>query len=297
MPATTTVNRYDPVTGALRLSYVTDGENVYSRTAYDVDDTHSWQSYTINTDYWGAGQAVTSSIVALLDDGGSVTTRYSHFGALANYPIRYLETWTKRDSAGQVLFVEENWEQEIGRGVYSDIRNKVMVYDAGTGALTYQSIARYDGPRESTVFDLASGNRDYVVTEAAGGRVKAEDYDPATGLLDYVITRDASGWRLAEDHDAQGRLAYAIETFADGRQVARDYDPATGLLDYVITTDGQGGLLAEDYDAAGRLDYVIQRSADGRLVATDYDLEGQHPWQVYTITYNAAGQIESAIGI
>ncbi|ONG48978.1 hypothetical protein BKE38_21335 [Pseudoroseomonas deserti] len=298
----TTVNRYDPVTGELRSSYVTDMDEwgfgrIYSRTTYDVDQAHAWRSYTINTDYWGEGTSTTSSIVAVMDDGGTMTTAYSYWGALANHPTRFLEKWTRTDAEGHVVLVVENWEERTGRYDTSDISKKIKLYEPGSADPYYVATQYFDGRDESITSDKGNGNKDYVLNTWSDGRLKAEDYNPETGLLDYVITRDDTGYRLVEDYDAQGRLAYAIETLADGRQVARDHDPATGLPDYVITADAQGGQLLEDYDAAGRLDYVIQRWADGRMVATDYDLTGSHPWDVYTITYNAAGQIESAIGV
>ncbi|WP_159999303.1 hypothetical protein [Roseomonas sp. 18066] len=273
-----TVNHHDPVSGELRYSYVTSADpdrsgQVYSRTAYDLDDTHSWQSYTINTGYFGLEQARTTSIVAVLDDGSTMKTDYSYFGALASYPIQYLETWTRSDAEGNVRLVVENWDSPIDRfGGENEYYNRVMKYEAGSADPYYVHTRYYDGPRESITYDRENGNKDYVLNTWLDGRLKAEDYNPDTGLLDYVITRDDTGYRLVEDYDAQGRLDYVIETLADGKTIARDHDPASGLLDYVIET-----------------------AADGRRVATDYDLADEYSWESFTITYNAAGQIESAV--
>ncbi len=124
--------------------------------------------------------------------------------------------------------------------------------------------------------------------------LRAFDYNPNTGKLDFVLIQYFDGHQLAVDYDpVTGQLDYALATGPDGRVLATDYNPATGLLDYVITRDPGGHMIAEDYDASGRLDYAIESWADGRKVATDYDLADQFPWTTFSVTYDAAGQVES----
>lgn len=201
-----TVN--DPVSGMPNYSYRSaplPGDSDYEFTAYLLDfdqrGEHPWANYEITRQGFGFGSIVLESVRISWDDGTSVFQEVDYFGALGNFPIRWSETYTRRDAQDRITSVTEFFDSVITPvGRSSAIRYSQTEFVAGTDRVDYS----------------------YVVF--ATGRIEAKDFNADTGLIDYAYTVFADGRTLAEDFDATGRLDYAIERWPDGRSVVTDYD-------------------------------------------------------------------------
>jgi len=228
---------------------------------------------------------------ATVADGKGNLTTYSYDGFDRLSAVRYPNAICCTSSTGD--YDAYGYDANGNRTVWRkrDGRFVNYTYDA-LNRLTYR-----DDPRGWYYYDNL-GRPTYTYSGALADKIVAHYFD-ALGRPTYTYDyRDGTWFPTYTGHDLAGRLTQL--QWSDGVYVDYDYDVAGDLIG--VRENGPTYLAVLGYDDLGRRTYLYRGNGvnswntyddASRLNYLSHDLAGTAQDQIWTYTYNAAGQIKT----